>query len=62
MGAKRITGRIGDGGARLRATTVSGAIALLRRPPIEDIEDVEDIADTADVDDAEPRDPFRKDS
>jgi hypothetical protein len=55
-GAKRITGRIGDGGARLRATTVSGAIALLRRPPIEDT------ADTADTADAEPRDPFRKDS
>ncbi|MEW2519275.1 DUF4097 family beta strand repeat-containing protein [Actinacidiphila alni] len=35
-GAKRITGRIGTGGARLKATTVSGAIALLRRPPLED--------------------------
>ncbi|SHK77016.1 DUF4097 family beta strand repeat-containing protein [Actinacidiphila paucisporea] len=35
-GAKRITGRVGSGGARLRATTVSGAIALLRRPPLED--------------------------
>lgn len=35
-GAKRITGRIGSGGARLKATTVSGAIALLRRPPLED--------------------------
>ncbi|WP_327288805.1 DUF4097 family beta strand repeat-containing protein [Streptomyces sp. NBC_01198] len=35
-GAKRITGRLGSGGARLRATTVSGAIALLRRPPMED--------------------------
>lgn len=35
-GAKRITGRIGTGGTRLRATTVSGAIALLRRPPLED--------------------------
>ena len=34
-GAKRITGRIGDGGAHLKATTVSGAIALLRRPPLE---------------------------
>lgn len=31
-GAKRITGSIGDGGASLKATTVSGAIALLRRP------------------------------
>ncbi|MFI0939608.1 DUF4097 family beta strand repeat-containing protein [Streptomyces sp. NPDC021020] len=35
-GTKRITGRVGDGGTRLRATTVSGAIALLRRPPLED--------------------------
>ncbi|NUP41900.1 MAG: DUF4097 family beta strand repeat protein [Streptomyces sp.] len=35
-GAKRITGRVGSGGTRLRATTVSGAIAVLRRPPLED--------------------------
>lgn len=35
-GRGRITGRVGSGGARLRATTVSGAIALLRRPPMED--------------------------
>lgn len=35
-GAKRITGRIGSGSARLKASTVSGAIALLRRPPLED--------------------------
>lgn len=35
-GAKRITGKVGSGGTRLRATTVSGAIALLRRPPLED--------------------------
>jgi hypothetical protein len=35
-GAKRITGRIGSGGAKLRATTVSGALAVLRRPPLED--------------------------
>lgn len=61
-GAKRITGRIGDGGARLRATTVSGAIALLRRPPIKDVEDTENTETTEDTADAEPRDPFRKDS
>lgn len=36
-GPKRITGRIGQGSARLRATTVSGALALLRRPPLEDL-------------------------
>lgn len=35
-GRGRITGRVGDGGTRVRATTVSGAIALLRRPPVED--------------------------
>ncbi|OEJ25061.1 hypothetical protein AR457_11895 [Streptomyces agglomeratus] len=32
-GAKRITGTLGTGSGRLRATTVSGSIALLRRPP-----------------------------
>ena len=31
-GAKKITGRLGAGNGRLRATTVSGSIALLRRP------------------------------
>ncbi|GGX56126.1 DUF4097 family beta strand repeat-containing protein [Streptomyces minutiscleroticus] len=35
-GAKRITGRLGAGSGRLKATTVSGSIALLRRPPSED--------------------------
>lgn len=33
MGAKRITGTLGSGTGTLRATTVSGSIALLRRPP-----------------------------
>ena len=33
-GAKRITGRIGGGASRLKATTVSGALALLSRPPL----------------------------
>ncbi|MGW9374528.1 DUF4097 family beta strand repeat-containing protein [Streptomyces xanthophaeus] len=32
LGAKRITGTLGSGTGTLRATTVSGAIALLRRP------------------------------
>lgn len=36
-GTKRIIGRMGSGGARLRATTVSGAIAVLRRPALEDV-------------------------
>ncbi|MGW0827924.1 DUF4097 family beta strand repeat-containing protein [Streptomyces sp. NPDC002845] len=35
-GAHRITGRLGEGNGRLKATTVSGSIALLRRPPAED--------------------------
>ncbi|WP_432134054.1 DUF4097 family beta strand repeat-containing protein [Streptomyces sp. bgisy154] len=35
-GAKRITGRLGAGSGRLKATTVSGSIALLRRPQTED--------------------------
>ncbi|MFJ4710674.1 DUF4097 family beta strand repeat-containing protein [Streptomyces sp. NPDC088785] len=35
-GAHKITGRLGAGSGRLRATTVSGSIALLRRPPGED--------------------------
>ncbi|MEV5877561.1 DUF4097 family beta strand repeat-containing protein [Streptomyces sp. NPDC052101] len=35
-GAHKISGRLGAGTGRLRATTVSGSIALLRRPPRED--------------------------
>ncbi|MDA5283591.1 DUF4097 family beta strand repeat-containing protein [Streptomyces sp. NPDC054904] len=35
FGAKRITGTLGTGAGTLRATTVSGAIALLRRPQAE---------------------------
>jgi hypothetical protein len=35
-GAKRITGRLGTGNGRLKATTVSGSIALLRRPQEEE--------------------------
>ena len=35
-GAHKITGRLGAGTGKLRATTVSGSIALLRRPPEED--------------------------
>ncbi|MER7108587.1 DUF4097 family beta strand repeat-containing protein [Streptomyces sp. NPDC000229] len=31
-GAKKITGTLGDGKGKLKATTVSGSIALLRRP------------------------------
>ncbi|MEV5612283.1 DUF4097 family beta strand repeat-containing protein [Streptomyces sp. NPDC052225] len=35
-GAHKITGRLGAGTGKLKATTVSGAIALLRRPPTDD--------------------------
>jgi hypothetical protein len=46
-GAKRITGTLGAGTGTLRATTVSGSIALLRRPPAED--DPYDAASTGKV-------------
>lgn len=39
FGTKRLTGTLGRGGGRLRATTVTGAIALLQRPPREDVID-----------------------
>lgn len=35
-GAKRITGNLGAGRGSLKATTVSGALALLRRPPADE--------------------------
>jgi hypothetical protein len=40
-GGKRITGRVGRGGARLKAVTVSGAIALLRRPPLDGFDEAD---------------------
>jgi hypothetical protein len=48
-GAKKITGRLGAGNGRLKAMTVSGSIALLRRPPAEDepYEDAPKPPDTA---------------
>lgn len=69
-GAKRITGRLGSGSGKLKATTVSGSIALLRRPPTEedpydevpltasppDPADPADPADTSATDDAAPTD------
>ncbi|WP_371545965.1 DUF4097 family beta strand repeat-containing protein [Streptomyces sp. NBC_00554] len=45
-GAKKITGRLGAGNGKLKALTVSGSIALLRRPPTED-EPPEDPQDAA---------------
>jgi hypothetical protein len=35
-GTRRVTGRLGAGSGRIRATTVSGSIALLRRPAAPD--------------------------
>lgn len=35
-GTKKITGRLGSGRGQLKATTVSGSIALLRRPAVEE--------------------------
>ncbi|MFF4558654.1 DUF4097 family beta strand repeat-containing protein [Streptomyces sp. NPDC001422] len=46
-GAKKITGRLGAGNGRLKAVTVSGSIALLRRPPAEE-EPFEDAPKPAD--------------
>jgi hypothetical protein len=37
-GTRRVTGRLGAGNGRIRATTVSGSIALLRRPAAPDTE------------------------
>ncbi|MEV0275245.1 DUF4097 family beta strand repeat-containing protein [Streptomyces sp. NPDC050610] len=44
-GAKRITGRLGTGSGTLKVTTVSGSVALLRRPPSEDGADEAGTAD-----------------
>ena len=44
-GAKRITGNLGSGLGSLKATTVSGAIALLRRPPADEDGDGDDFAE-----------------
>ncbi|MEU8027938.1 DUF4097 family beta strand repeat-containing protein [Streptomyces sp. NPDC049099] len=52
-GAHKITGRLGAGTGRLRATTVSGSIALLRRPSRED--EAETAADAGSTE--PPRDP-----
>ncbi|GGO85522.1 DUF4097 family beta strand repeat-containing protein [Wenjunlia tyrosinilytica] len=35
-GAKRLTGTLGKGNGKLRVTTVSGSVALLRKPPAEE--------------------------
>ena len=48
VGRGKVTGRIGSGGARLKATTISGSIALLRRPPFEEGADAADAPGPAD--------------
>lgn len=54
-GAKKITGKLGAGNGRLRAMTVSGSIALLRRPPTEDEPPYEDAPGPRET--APPADP-----
>lgn len=41
-GAHKLTGQLGAGSGKLRATTVSGSIALLRRPAVDDEPDPRD--------------------
>ncbi|MFJ9023473.1 DUF4097 family beta strand repeat-containing protein [Streptomyces sp. NPDC102259] len=64
-GAKRITGRLGAGNGSLKATTVTGSIALLRRPPTEDgpvdpAAGATDATDATDADDAGHDEPETK--
>ncbi|OON81202.1 DUF4097 family beta strand repeat-containing protein [Streptomyces tsukubensis] len=47
--SKKITGRLGSGSGKLKATTVSGSIALLRRPQATPDPDVEGAADAGTV-------------
>ncbi|MDQ0751250.1 hypothetical protein QF034_005481 [Streptomyces africanus] len=54
-GAHKITGRLGAGTGKLRATTVSGSIALLRRPSRED--DPDEPWDTRPGTGSSPTDP-----
>ncbi|WP_329381658.1 DUF4097 family beta strand repeat-containing protein [Streptomyces sp. NBC_01716] len=53
-GSKKITGTLGSGTGQLRAVTVSGSIALLRRPPAEEPYDAAPLDAVAD--DATPAD------
>lgn len=61
-GAKRITGRIGSGAARLKASTVSGAVALLRRPPLEETVGAGDTADATETPSTSAGPDFRKEA
>ncbi|NUL07962.1 DUF4097 family beta strand repeat protein, partial [Streptomyces lunaelactis] len=55
-GAKKITGTLGAGTGALKATTVSGSIALLRRPPADSAEPVEPTEPTEPTEPPEPPD------
>ncbi|MGW7066550.1 DUF4097 family beta strand repeat-containing protein [Streptomyces sp. NPDC054855] len=56
-GAKKITGRLGSGSGKLKATTVSGSIALLRRPPTEEDPSDEVPPAASPTDPPDPSDP-----
>lgn len=51
-GAKRLSGRLGAGTGKLRVTTVSGSVALLRRPPAAESEEDGNVDLTKDGDSA----------
>ncbi|MFI5659699.1 DUF4097 family beta strand repeat-containing protein [Streptomyces sp. NPDC051684] len=51
-GAHKITGRLGAGTGKLKATTVSGSIALLRRPPSEEAPHPAELSDSPGPQDA----------
>ncbi|WP_306323452.1 MULTISPECIES: DUF4097 family beta strand repeat-containing protein [unclassified Streptomyces] len=55
-GAHKITGRLGAGTGKLKATTVSGSIALLRRPPSEGVPGAAGGEDAPTPHDADPSD------
>ncbi|SFD59926.1 DUF4097 family beta strand repeat-containing protein [Streptomyces aidingensis] len=57
-GGRRLTGTLGNGAGRIRVNTVSGAVALLRRPPDTD----PGPADAADAPEAPDTPSFRKDA
>ncbi|GGZ30996.1 hypothetical protein GCM10010387_25920 [Streptomyces inusitatus] len=45
-GSKKLTGTLGAGTGTLRASTMSGSIALLRRPPADDTDDTDSTDET----------------
>jgi hypothetical protein len=61
-GAHQVTGRLGAGNGKLRATTVSGSIALLRRPPGEDEDEAWDVGSGSKVTAGDPPGGLQGDS